>query len=307
MNIVKFFKLLGVTVVSMVMFAGCSSKDSSNIAVAPDFSVKPLENSSIPAISSKVELAAISCTAETNYWNEAARAITENPSEKDYVIYFYAQSNFYDCNARQQADETAPVESQEGNFRVFTVDINSDDGTRFISWAREGDSDDIQGKLVNLIEQDDGINTKTRIDLVDDEEAKQVDSLLYGDDTNLNVQFYTRAKFEAIKEDNGEIAEHYVGGRYYISGKVVTLVASAKKDLGISVFKNECVAGNANASCPLNSSTDGVYYNADGDVIDKTAAEALGLTVDPSSLLSFYLSNFFVNEDEFFATSFTPQ
>ena len=238
----------------------------------------------------------ISCDDELASWNEATRLSDPAVSPIDYVIYFYAQSRFYGCNAVEQAQygEITPSTQTDENDETVSVltaqHTDSDDNVSFVSWT-----DDYavkgKGKLVNnYLEVQAGEEpTRTRVDLLIENSLKTVESLLkieYTDDPPADE--WLRADFKEIATE-GDVIEHHVTGRYSSrnergkEGTVVVIRASVKENIGTSVFKREC-KGTVNAKCD-SATEEPSFYNSDGDeVVDATAAETLGLLTDGTEI-----------------------
>lgn len=320
-----------------LIFSGCSGIEGFFSGDIPSFAVKPLESSSIRSLgkfqnlrnaqqaakiqsnlhtaSLKIFSKSISCAKEVAYSNAAPQLIgTPNLTGQDYVTAFYAQANFYDCNARQQALEDVPQENErdeegqeiENPIKVYTAEMigpRPNDFTRFVSWTDDPNSENVQGKLVNLYLQDDGIRTKTRIDLEKTGGAKTINSLFLSS-TETDLKTYTRADFTEMLDAN-IVVEHRVSGRHYNSHDdvIINVASSVKKNIGASVFVKKCASPSAfSDSCNLASPT-AYYYDSDGAVITESQASSLGLITNSNTLT--IINNFYTGtEEDYFQASF---
>ncbi len=257
---------------SLVLFLGCGKKKS-----PPSFAVKPLEGSSIQSFSSvasSVSAATVDCTAELNYWNAAPQTVgrwtANRMTPENYLEHAYAQSLFYDCNARQQALEDSDGElnsSSDIQSVLFTreeEDIPLLDFTRFVAWSGEFDALENRGKLVNLYLQDDGTRTRTRIDLNKRGGLKVVDSVFYAT-TSAGLVDWSRAYFREVSE-----TEQYVIQRHYDSTdrRIIIVAGHFIEGVGSSIFIEDCDNINpddANDPCPLGNSPTERYLDEDGN------------------------------------------
>ena len=316
----------------------------------PSFSVKPMENSSVKNIGSNnsysktkanslpevkplsdvdlndvdldidlsdidldIDLSDLRCIEELKYWNDSPE-LTGGQSLVgiDYIVSFYANANFYDCNVRQQALEDGLKETLQGDLKVFTAQSIGDipeDKTRFVSWSENIDKSDIKGKMVNLYLQNDQTRTKTRVDVSYSNGVKTVNAMLEVFFPKVQLQTYTRAFFQEVSDSKGEIVEHNIGGRHYNSEDevIIGVIASVKKGLGSSIFVTKCnaSASSFNDECPFSSPKE-YYYNTEGESINQIEAENLGLETVFSNLPEELILNSFYNEpeSEYFNPSF---
>ena len=281
----------------------------------PSFSVKPLEGSSINTFPLQEEFsqATISCEQELAFANAAPQMLRAN-SGKEFVEAFYAQANFYDCNARQQAlEDSGDLEVAQDSPVTTVLYVGSDipeNFTRFVSWTGGIESTNNSGKLVNLYLQDDGVRTKTRIDFVNRSGLKTVNSLLIALGGTRAGQ-WTRSFFQEFED--GNVISHYVGGRHYDTDEqtISIVLAHMKPNAGASTFTIQCTSispENFNTGC---SNLRGAqYYDATGNSINNAQAQTLGLITDPNDIVSntgIDLGSFYEGtEAEYFRPFFRP-
>ncbi len=324
--------------------ASCSKdkdKDNKTVVIPPRFSVDPIGNAGIVIDASSVRSAwystmfkktgiwstsfvipkvqaqnTINCTEEMENLNAAPQLYrnTKNLSPKDYVQNFYAKAVFYDCNAREQAQEdgvgskTETDSDTEETVRILTAkrvkDSAPEDETRFVSWTDLPETENVKGKLVNKYLQPDGARTKTRIDLEIENGARNIRSLLR--DARNEGLFYTRADFEEILDDDGNKTAHRVSGRYYDNqdNVIVEIAAYSVKGNGTAIFMKMCPDTNYRDSCSVAATEH--YYNSDGSNMSESGAQAKGLPIDINDSEIKKVTEFFTGtESEYFKPEFT--
>ena len=260
----------------------------------------------------------ISCELEIELLNNSPQLLDPNLDYIDYLESFYAMTNFYDCNIRQQVQESNNVvRLDSGQYISSEIDSdNPQDNTRFVSWIYDEGEKIARGKLVNLYLQDDGIRTKTRIDLSHKDGNKVVNSFLYFSDPGIPPtlhKFYTRVLFKEITDDNGEVTEHRIGGRHYNTfiNAVIAFAAVVKKGVGSAVFLKKCEnTDDAHAPCNLSSTYEKKYYDANGEVL-ASAPDGMPATLEDIGLdhTTYMLSDFYngQTEGDYFHPSFDPE
>ena len=333
--------------------ASCSKddkdKDNKTYVTPPRFSVDPIENSGIVIDASALSVSsvrspwystmfkkigiwstsfviptiqaqnAISCSEELDNWNAAPQLYGQSRtrSPQEYVESFYAQAVFYDCNARQQAQEDGVGSSTETDgdteetvtiLTAKTVKASApDDFTRFVSWTDLPENENVRGKLVNkyLLEKD-GARTKTRIDLEIENGARDVKSFLLAREADGDLS-YTRADFTEILDDEGRPIAHQVSGRYYDDQDqvIVEIAAYSTTDNGTAVFMKKCTSvSNYSDSCLIAATPH--YYDSDGDDMNALEVQESGLPTDISDDKIEEVTEFFTGtEENYFKPEFT--
>ena len=223
-----------------------------------------------------------------------------------YTLHFYAHSQFYDCNLRQQVredgvnrqcplregEETGSPEdlchedenvdtSTQFSYALLQDNELPDDFTRFVGWTSDPNdpaNNNVQGMMINKYLQDDGVRTKTRIDLHEDESEKIIISTFLSYDTNLEGRSMTRSYFREIKPSDGsEATENYIVGRYWnrAFGGVISLRAHLKSSVGsvlfITICQNVVNLEDAIASNCSSESASATYFDTEGTQIGSTA------------------------------------
>ena len=97
--------------------------------------------------------------------------------------------------------------------------------TEFISWTDLADSENVRGRMINKYLQDDGISTKTRVDMEVEDGAKRVESVFHFSDSNASM--YAKAGFREMEINReGTFQRHEIWGRYYDT--TVNIVVQAR-------------------------------------------------------------------------------
>ena len=268
----------------------------------------PLQGLRSPNLKLEENQTSIDCTEALNNWNAAPQFPlqgTDTPfcpetetchdNELGFTINFYAQAQFYDCNARQQlredgltqqcplreGDEEASLEElcdeeSSTSIQLLYALIQGDqpeDFTRFVSWTMDPntpEASDIQGRLINKYLQDNGLRTKTRVNLEREGGRKTVDSIFLYYDSSNEPQSSIRAYF---REDGASsVTDNYIVGRYWNTsyGKVIAVRAHVKSSTGAALFVEICPADDfaaAQASTCTASGATPVYFDANGDLV----------------------------------------
>ena len=320
-----------------ILFSSCGDDDPARSTglrysgAIPRFSVDPLEGGSLDErITQKskssrkgffarifsfpkafAQEAAIDCSKEIDNWNDSPQLIgrANTNSALDFVETFYAQSLFYDCNARQQVQEdgvAASTQTDDGETPLDAEDDESlpiltasiineaapEDFTRFVSWTNLPDlSDNVSGKLVNkYLQPEDNARTKTRVDLAIEEGLREINSFLYvHTDTDDNSHFYIKAHFKEVdSNDDDTVDQHIISGRYWDSTDetIVVIRANIRLNVGSSVFITRCTsASDFNATCHSSGAAETeFYYDTEGEAIaTEGEASTAGLATDQSS------------------------
>ena len=221
------------------------------------------------------------------------------PKRIGMLLNLYAQSQFYDCNARQQLQEdglTKQCGVRDGSAGTNTIgdndlcdntktptdiqllyaytkdEANPDNRTRFVSWTMAPQSsatEDLEGLMINkYLQSSDGRKTKTRVDLTRTAQLKTVDSTLaiYNGTTDVLLNI---ARVH-IKEggSNGNVTDNYIVGRYWNStyAKVLVIKGHIKKGTGSSVFYKTCAASDEAAAlasnCDLTTSETPTFFDS---------------------------------------------
>ena len=237
---------------------------------------------------------------------------------------FYARAIFYDCNARQQAQEdgvgrstqvdeagTPDDPSDDVTKVVLTASLigsNPEDRTRFVAWTDTPDQPNLMGLLVNKRLQQDGKRTKLRVDLKRTNYRKQVWAVLHIDysgssnpDDIRMMTSYEKSVFREIDSDgDGRIDQHYVSGRYWdaLINTLVVVKAQTQVGMGAVVYTRRCAASSLGASCTPTTTT---YYNSSGIEIDE---KNHGIDRVPMSQLPSVSSFFSGSQASFFTPRF---
>ena len=208
------------------------------------------------------------------------------------VLHFYAQSQFYDCNARQQLQKDGLTEQcrlRDGTagsiddddlcdssattvvqlLYSLTEKASADDFTRFISWTMHPTTPKdkgIKGQLINKDLQSDGSKTKVRVDIDRAGGKKAISSVLLTTDAAGDIISISRAYFNQAGASN-TITDNYITARYWHKdyAKVIAVRSHVSLTLGSSVFYSTCTATDAltaiNVTCDPTTPT---YYNGVG-------------------------------------------
>ena len=277
----------------------------------PRFSVDPLDGSGVDDTTASLDKlkpflsllfpkaiaqsTIVSCTDELAASNAAPQIYASSSTNDglDYAHNFYAQAIFYDCNARQQAQEDGvgrtEQEDDDSNMMLPVLTASNigtlpEDLTRFVSWTDLPETQNVSGLLINKYLQDDGTRTKTRIDLKIDTGARSVWSVLYVERAG-GDKSYIKAAFQESDEDtNGVFNEHRVSGRYWDDQDetIISIRASARKDKGVTIRMDECTGQaliNINAGCT--TGTTWTYLDTDGnEMANESAATTAGLITE---------------------------
>ena len=258
----------------------------------------------------------IDCEEEVALNNAAPQTFgrAADISAKDLIHRFYAQAIFYDCVTRQQSQSFGvgeTVESDPDNegeeVTILTAkNIGSDEEvlTQYVSWTDLPESENVRGRLVNKYVQNDGIITKTRVDLKIINGAREVTSMLHFIDiSNGSAKLYSKAGFrESDPDEDGNFQEQEVWGRFYdtTNKTIVQVRATVGVGSGFSVELKRCfIEGeNIDTDCSSASSTT-EHYNADGD---KASNGAVGGFSGISEEISFYGGQ---SEEQYFTPEFS--
>ena len=303
----------------------------------PRFSVDPLEGSGVPAVEEDsmgfvsswlkpvvdflglpkavAQSARIDCRQELDYWNGSPQVVGRaagNPGQ-DYAHSFYAMSIFYDCNAREQAqqdgvgrseheDPDDPIAEEIPVLTAKWIDPSlPEDWTRFVSWTDVPESENVSGILINKYLQDDLTRTKTRVDLKVTGGARSVWGVLYVDSFGFD-EWYTKFAFREVRQPDGTVDEHLIAGRHWDDRDQTVIVVKAKAVLGtgISVFMWQCpnrTISQINDDCSTGGTATEMFYDEDGQTLDETAAGSVGLEVDHDSSDLLAIGDYFFPTD----------
>ena len=223
------------------------------------------------------------------------------------VLHFYAQTQFYDCNDRQQLQKdglTKQCRLRDGNsgkiddddlcdpdatavvqlLYSLTEKSPADDFTRFISWTMHPTTpkdNGIKGQLINKDLQDDGTKTKVRVDIDRTGGKRAISSVLLTTNAGGDIISISRAYFKEAGAGN-TITDNYITARYWHKdyGKVIAVRSHVNTTLGASVFYSTCTAADAitavNVTCDPTAPT---YYNSNGGVL---GSSQVGIVATPS-------------------------
>ena len=242
-------------------------------------SVESLTDDASPEISSG---ARVSCTEEVEELNNAPwLGSNEDLEYPDYLRSFYAITNFYDCNIRQQIQDDEVTESDSGLYTASYIGSIPADFTRFVSWIyRDNNAGEAvpYGRMVNLYLQENAVRTKTRIDLSYNGD-KNVDSLFSSVSPNVpgvdgEYRHYTRVFFQEVSNDEGDVVEHRIAGRHYNNKQndVIMVSAVVKLGVGSTIFVKICRDTNdLNFNCDI-SDASVKYFSAAGIKMDEPPA-----------------------------------
>ena len=272
----------------------------------------------IPSLELEEEPDVIDCSDAIANWNNStqlpnsAGGLTSDPfcptnsagnvvdcfdNELGVVLGFYAQAQFYDCNARQQLQEdglTKQCRLRGGTTGSIGDDdlcdpeatsyvqllyslikkTPADDFTRFVSWTMHPTTpkdEDIKGQLINKYLQEDGvIRTKTRVDIDQTGGKKVIDSILLVSDAAGVISSIIRVYFREAGS-GASVTDNYITARTWNKdyAKVIAVRAHVSATLGASVFYKSCAAADALAAVTATCSLSGVapkYFNANGGV-----------------------------------------
>ena len=325
----------------VILFFSCKDDKNSNMGrnyEIPRFAVYPLSDSGIfdgvslvenilsPEPNSKLKYfvlapvniffpmahaqSAIDCTDEVNLNNEAPQTFgrAASISPEDLLKRFYAQTIFYDCVIREQAQsfgigETVQVapkvegEDPEEIVVLTAENIGSDPEkrTEYVSWTDLPESENVRGRLVNKYVQDDGIITKTRVDLNIVNRARTVTSLLHFVNQD-GAKFYSKANFQESNPDaDGNFQQHEVWGRLYDTTNNMVVQARAIIVAG-GGFSAEL------KKCPISSS---IETSCNGATPDAIHLDGEGNTVGERSFGSNQATSFYGSQSE--SEYFTPE
>ena len=246
----------------------------------------------IPSLELEEEPDRIDCSDAIINWNKATRLPNDatglssvpycptdsgNPidcfnNELGVVLHFYAQSQFYDCNARQQLQEdglTKQCRLRDGTtgniggddlcdpgassyvqlLYSLTEGASADDLTRFVSWTMHPTTPktkDIKGQLINKYLQGDGMRSKTRVDIDRIGGKKVIDSVLLVANAAGDIVSIARAYFREAGSGD-PVTDNYITGRYWHKdyAKVIAVRAHVSSTLGSAVFYRACAAATA--------------------------------------------------------------
>ena len=313
---------------------------SSDPTGIPSFSIKPFitgdqsVNQSGPPRKGLIEistLAALSCKTEIQRLRDSNPRQLVRGSRKfiNYLNIFYALTNFNDCNITSQAEEDGMTKLESGQFVSSQINnSNPKDNTRFVSWIYDEIEDSksvakkiARGKVVSLHLQKNKVRVNTRIDLSHHEGDRIVDNFIHilipkkPPMTHREHDLFTRIVFSEISNDNNEVVEHRIGGRYYATtitmNDILTFIAVVKKGVGSVVFLKKCDDTNdPHASCDLSPGNyETLFYDANEN--DLTSApdgipatlEAIGFDHTPYLISDFYDGE---TEDNYLQPSFNP-
>ena len=303
-NLIKngFRSFLITTLCSSLFY--CSSDEFSIIEV-PSFGVDSLLNDMKKTIqsqttsgahSNQVQATEASCENELNDLNKAPQLLQANLGSVDYLEIFYSTINFYDCQIREQAEQSEVTILDSGQYISSLIDSNHpEDMTMFVSWIYDSvnmtdENEDLitkemaKGKLVNLHLQDNNIRTKTRTDLSHHNGDRVVKhfhlhSFPAADfNSDDDIDFYTKVIIKEILDEEGNVVEQKIGARHYntLIEKVVSFVAFIKSDVGSVVFLKTCATTDPDADCSLSNGFDQKeYYSPNGDASENQDGSSL--------------------------------
>ena len=256
------------------------------------------------------------CAREQAFLNDAPQLFGNagSISDRDLIHQFYAQAIFYDCVTRQQAlrhgvGETVQNDSDNENQEVVVLTAshigeNPEELTEFVSWTDLPESENVRGRLVNKYVQDNGIITKTRVDLEIVDGARKVTSMLHFiDPNNSSIKFYSKAGFQELMPDgDGNFQQHEIWGRFHDnsggSTELVQVKAVSRVGSGVSIELERCdVTSNVDTDDCTGSGTV-THYDANGS----SASDAGGRSFGNNSGDSFYGGQ---GEEDFFTPEFS--
>ena len=262
---------------------------TSNLLLKSMMRAAPL---AIPALELEEEPDKIDCSDANANWNKATRlpiaasglssvpycptdsgnAVDCFNNELGVVLHFYAQSQFYDCNARQQLQEdglTKQCRLRDGTtgsiggddlcdpeaasyvqlLYSLTEGAPADDLTRFVSWTMHPTTPkakDIKGQLINKYLQENALRSKTRVDIDRTGGKKVIDSILLVANAAGDIILIVRAYFREGGSGNA-VTDNYITGRYWHKdyAKVIAVRAHVSSTLGSAIFYKACAAATA--------------------------------------------------------------
>lgn len=324
----------------LLLSSSCSKEDDKNnssglryTGYVPNFSVNIPNrsinsNSFLSLLPRQVQLLEleeneinIDCTTALNNANVAPRFPNDpssngNPfcgeesdqcheNELGFATRFYADTQFYDCNARQQLREDGLSvqcnlrEGSEGSIGednlcdeesitttqllyAFSVGETPDDLTRFVSWTmdpNDPETVDVEGRMINKYLEDNGRRTKTRVDLDRENGKKAVDTVFILQNSSNEPIVLKRVYFREAGSGD-DVTDNYIVGRVWDVnyGKVIAVRAHLRSSVGASVFVNRCDASDftaAQTSDCTSSTETAIYFNANGEQVTEAPSGLL--------------------------------
>ncbi|MCY4644554.1 MAG: hypothetical protein OXB88_08040 [Bacteriovoracales bacterium] len=308
--------------------------------VADDSILKSASFSFFESMSLEEGTGQVDCTTALNNWNKAPQlpssssgAITHGnltlfcssnegcwTTPAGLVMNFYAQSQFYDCNAREQIQQdgltrACPLregtsgsigednlcdESEATTVQLLYAHIvrgDKEDFNRFTSWTmnpNDPSTNAVRGLLLNkYLQENDQRRTKTRVDLDKNTDGeKVVDSTLLVIDSDGNEESIQRAYFREVKDSEGNVTDNFIIARFWTGNlaRVVAFKAHVKADTGISLFLKSCDAttySTAIASTCTPADSDLKYYDSDGQPTASNGATNPGGLVNSATDAKF--------------------
>ena len=310
-----------------------NSKSGKNYQI-PRFAVYPLSDSGIPGggsfadnffpqepnsklkylVLAPVNLLFPSAYAQENSCEDVMRFDNDAPQTygraasiepRDLIYKFYSMSMFYDCVTREQArqsgvGESSQVDNENDGESVLiltasNIGNNPENLTEYVSWTDLPESENVRGLLVNKYLQNDGIRTKTRVDLEIENGARKVQSLLHV--ISGGQKIYIKAGFiEGALDADGNFQEHEIWGRYYDSSNETIVMARAKSSIGggLSVELKRCtisgtdIETSCNAASPVEQ-----HYDSNGEKVENGTLQQLGSNTGDSFYRGMTEADFF--------------
>ena len=227
------------------------------------------------------------------------------------ILNLYTQSQFYDCNARQQLQEDGLTKrcvlrvgeagtnsigaddlcSQRGLDSVevqllYTYkkdDVDPDDDTRFVSWTMNPitpSTEDIEGLMINKYrKENEPLRARTRVNLNRSGGFKTIDSTqATHDGASDELLHIIRAHFKEVGDSNKIVTDNYIVGRIWEKdyGKVLAIRAHLRAGSGSSVFYKSCTVPNEEAArtstCDVDNSSTGTFFDSNGTLVSNAPA-----------------------------------
>ena len=258
------------------------------------------------------------CDAELAFSNEAPQTFGQaaSISGEDIVHRFYAQAIFYDCVTREQALQSGvgetvqnDSENEDEEVTVLTARRIGDDPevlTEFVSWTDLPESDNVRGRLVNKYVQENGIITKTRVDLEMEDGARKVESMLhFVDPGNSNIKLYSKGGFQESNPDaQGNFQDQEVWGRFYDTSDnmIVQVRAKSRVNVGVTIELKRCPISGSNIGTDCSGATaETEHYDATGTKVNDPLE---GISLGSNTGNGFYAPQ---SEEEFFTPEFSVE
>ena len=263
-----------------------TDKEAGNRVIdLPAFAVEPFAYVTDDNKSAGLFVTPISCEQQLDKLNNTSATLqgevagTGEDSQlkiaKALASYSYALSLFYDCNMRQQAQDDGAKEiandQQKVHYRAASLKDSRWDFTRFVDWFEyknnegivdrtDGEADRVDGKMINLYLQDDGIRTQTRIELAKDTTLRQITTIFWSEQGDKQ----TALKSHVVEYSEGSTKEQLLSLRYHDANHATDKswwVLAHMKASGSVMITNVCSeTTDYNSTCDDSSAEDLVYH-----------------------------------------------